>query len=180
MTLVDLGIVALLAVNAVSGFRRGLVRSACSLGGLVLGLALAAWNYGRLATLLAPILRWEALADAVGFLLIAALASALARFLGDLLAQAVRMIGLGLVDRLAGALFGVFQGAVAVTLLLVVLVAFFPPMHALARAQLARHFFAACHLSAELSPEELARRLRHGLHQLELETPHWMHPIAEN
>jgi hypothetical protein len=37
-------------------------------------------------------------------------------------------------------------------------------------------FFGACHLSTNVSPADLAERVRTGLHYLEEEAPRWMHP----
>ena len=71
MTLVDWAIVIVIALSVLSGVTHGFLRAVCSLGGLFLGLALAAWNYAAVAQLLKPILRIDAVADAVGFLLIA-------------------------------------------------------------------------------------------------------------
>ena len=48
MTLVDWIIVVVLAVAVLGGHCAGILSSAFSLGGLMLGLALAAWNYWRL------------------------------------------------------------------------------------------------------------------------------------
>jgi hypothetical protein len=48
-----------------------LPHSFCSLLGLILGVALASWNYARVAAAFKPIVRIDAVADAIGFLLIA-------------------------------------------------------------------------------------------------------------
>jgi len=63
-----------------------------------------------------------------------------------------------------------------VTLIILVTVAFYPQAHWLVEARLPRHFFAACHLSTRMSPEDLAKRVRSGLRTLEGETPEWLHP----
>ena len=56
MTLVDWIIVVVLAAAVLGGIARGFFRSAFSLAGLILGLALAAWNYWRLAALMKPLI----------------------------------------------------------------------------------------------------------------------------
>jgi membrane protein required for colicin V production len=83
---------------------------------------------------------------------------------------------LGCLDRLGGAVFGFFQGALLVTLLILVTVAFFPTTRWLTQAKLPKLFFGACHLSARMSPDELAERVRLGLMTLENESPRWLHP----
>jgi membrane protein required for colicin V production len=176
MELVDWAIVLVIVLAVLGGLAQGFFRSACSLGGLLLGLALAAWNYGRLAALLLPLVRIKPLASAIGFLLIALLVMGLAGIAGKILSNAFHHMGLGCLDRLAGAVFGFFQGALLVTLVILVSVAFFPKAHWLAEAKLPRLFFGACHLSTHMSPAELAERVRKGLKTLEEESPLWLHP----
>jgi membrane protein required for colicin V production len=176
MELVDWAIVMAMVVAVLGGFTQGFFRSVFSLGGLLLGLVLAAWNYGRIAALLLPIVRIEPVADTIGFLLIAIVVMGLAGVAGKFLAKAFHTMGLGCLDSLAGAVFGFLQGALLVTLVILVTVAFFPKAHWLTEAKLPRMFFGACHLSTQMSPAELAERVRHGLKTLEEESPRWMHP----
>jgi uncharacterized membrane protein required for colicin V production len=96
--------------------------------------------------------------------------------LGNLLAKTLHQLGLGCLDRIAGAAFGFLQGALLVTLCILVSVAFYPRAHWLAEARLPRLFFGACHLSTRMSPHDLAQRVRAGLRTLEEETPVWLHP----
>jgi membrane protein required for colicin V production len=176
VTWVDWAIVIFLAVSVLGGLQQGFFRSVCSLGGLVLGLVLAAWNYARIAALLRPLVRIEAVADTIGFLLIALLVMVLAGGLGSILAKTLHQLGLGCLDRLAGGVFGLLQGALMVTLCILVAVAFFPTAHWLTAGKLPKQFFGACHLSTHVSPRYLAERVREGLRTLEEESPEWMHP----
>ena len=175
MELVDWAIVMVLVFSVLGGINQGFFRSVCSLGGLLLGLVLAAWNYGKLAALLLPILRFEAAANTVGFLLIAILVMMAAGFAGKFISNALHTMGLGCLDRIAGAAFGFFQGALMVTLVILVTIAFFPKAHWLAEAKLPHLFFGACHVSTHMSPAELAERVRRGLRELEEEPPRWLH-----
>lgn len=176
MAWVDWAIVIVIALSVLGGLKQGFFRSFCSLGGLVLGLAVAAWNYDLAAALLIRVVRYAALANAIGFLLIALVVMALAGILGNVLARTLHQLGLGCLDRIAGAAFGFLQGALLVTLCILVTVAFYPRAHWLAEAKLPRLFFGACHLSARMSPHDLAQRVRAGLRTLEEETPVWLHP----
>jgi membrane protein required for colicin V production len=175
MGLVDWIIVAVIALAVVGGLTQGFFRSVCSLGGLVLGLALAAWNYGRVAAVLLPLVRSQRLANTLGFLLIAALVMGLAGVAGRFLFKLFRNVGLGCLDRLAGAVFGFFQGALLVMIGILVTVAFFPRAHWLTEARLPKLFFGACHMSTHVTPAELAGRIREGLRALEEESPRWLH-----
>jgi membrane protein required for colicin V production len=174
--MVDLAIVLVILLAVFGGLSEGFFRSACSLGGLLLGLALAAWNYGIIAALFLPMVRLEPVANAIGFLLIALIVMGLAGVAGKIMSKTFHYMGLGCLDRVAGAIFGFFQGALLVTLVILVTVAFFPKAHWLTEAYLPRLFFGACHLSTHMSPTDLAERIRVGLKTLEEESPLWLHP----
>lgn len=176
MQWVDWAILLIMALSVLGGLAQGFFRSVCSLGGLLLGLAVAAWNYTRLAALLLPLVRIKPVADTIAFLLIALLVMGLAALVGTALYKTFHHLGLGCLDRLAGAAFGLFQGALLVTLIVLVAVAFFPEAHWLADAKLPRLFFGACHLSTHMTPVELSERVRQGLKLLEHESPRWLHP----
>lgn len=175
MMWVDWAIVLVMVLSVLAGLSQGFFRSVCSLGGLILGLALAAWNYRIVAAPLRPLVHSEELADIIGFLIIALVIMIIAGILGNFLAKALHAIGLGCLDRIAGGIFGFFQGILLVTLAILVTVAFYPQAHWLIEARLPRHFFAACHLSTHMSPEQLAQRVRDGLRSLEGEAPEWLH-----
>lgn len=176
MTLEDWIIVAVLALSTIGGLSQGIFRSLFSLAGLVVGLAVAAWNYGRVATLLLPFLKNEAVDDTIGFIVIALVIMGIAGLAGTVLHKTFHRMGLGCLDRLAGGLFGFVQGMLLVALCILVAVAFFPQAHWLAEARLPRLFFGACHLSTQVTPADLADRIRRGLNVLELQTPAWMRP----
>jgi membrane protein required for colicin V production len=176
MVLVDWVIVINMAVSMISGLAQGFFRSACALAGLVMGFSVAFWNYGRVSAVLMHLIPIRAVADAIAFILIAVLVMAIFAIVGAILAKTFRLIGLGCLDGLAGAIFGFFQGVILVTLGILVIVAFFPGTQWLAQARLPKMFFGACHLSTHVSPAELAHRVRDGLRTLEQETPVWISP----
>jgi membrane protein required for colicin V production len=176
MTLVDWAIVVILVCAVLAGLAQGFFRSVCGLAGLILGLVVASWNYAKIAGLFLPLVRIPAVANTIAFLLIALIVMALIGLIGNLLAKAFRLLGLGWLDGLAGAVFGFFQGALAVVIGILVVVAFFPQAHWIADARLPRMFFGACHVSANVTPGELGERVRQGLRTWEAESPRWMHP----
>jgi membrane protein required for colicin V production len=178
MTIEDWFIVIVLVLSVLSGLSQGFFRSVFSLGGLLAGLAVAAWNYGRIAALLLPLIRLDAVANAVAFILIALLVMIIFGIVGSLLHKTFHKIGLGCLDRLGGGIFGFAQGILLVTLCILVAVAFFPEAHWLVEARLPRLFFGACHMSTHITPELLADRIRSGLRLLEQDSPGWLHPGA--
>jgi membrane protein required for colicin V production len=175
LTLVDWIIVVILAVAVIGGIARGFFRSVFSLGGLLLGLALAAWNYWRLAALLKPLLHSIEVANAIAFLVIALLVMVLAAVVGSLLAKIFRKVGLGCLDRLAGGVFGFIEGMLFVMLCILVTVAFFPKTEWLTEARLPKYFFGALQVSTHVTPARLAERIKEELRTLESESPSWMH-----
>lgn len=176
MSWVDWAILFVLAGSVAGGLMQGFFRTACSLIGLIFGLSLAAWNYGHVASIFLPLVRIPAIADAIGFFLIALLVMAIANVIGTTLGKAFQWMGLGCLDIVAGGVLGFFQGVVLVTLAILVTVAFFPQAQFLENSRLARQFFGACHITEQMSPEELAQKARYGLRLLEQESPAWMHP----
>jgi membrane protein required for colicin V production len=175
MTLVDWIIVVVLAAAVLGGIARGFFRSAFSLAGLVLGLALAAWNYWRLAAVLKVMIHSVEVADAIAFIVIALLVMVVAAILGSLLAKIFEKVGLGCLDRLAGGLFGFVEGLVFVLVCILVTVAFFPQTVWLTEARLPRYFFGALHVSIRVTPSRLSDRIRNELHTLESESQQLIH-----
>jgi membrane protein required for colicin V production len=179
LTLVDWIIVILLAGSVLAGLARGFFRSVFSLAGLIAGVALASWNYWRVASFLKRFIHSVEIADAVAFLIIAFLVMAVAAILGSLFAKFFEKVGLGCLDRFAGALFGFVEGLVFVTLCILVTVAFFPQTAWLTEARLPRYFFGALHVSIQVTPSRLAERVRKELTTRETKSQQWMNEEKE-
>lgn len=175
MTLVDWAVVIIMVSAIIAGFAQGFFRSVCSLGGLILGLAIASWNYDRLAGVFLPLFRIPAVANTIAFVLIALLVMALIGMLGNLLAKAFKMVGLGWLDGIAGGIFGFLQGVVFVIVFILVIVAFFPQEQWLAESTLPRMFFGALHIGTHMTPSELSSRIRSGLQSVEEESQRLLH-----
>jgi membrane protein required for colicin V production len=175
MEWVDWIILAVLLIAVLGGMAQGLFRTVCSLAGLILGVALACWNYARVAVVFKPIVKVDGIADAIGFLLIAVVVMFLANVTGVLLSRMFNWMGLGCIDALGGAVVGFLQGALLVTICILVTVAFFPQTQWLTEATLPKEFFGALHLSTDVTPGDLKRRVDDGLKSLKHDTPEWMH-----
>jgi membrane protein required for colicin V production len=175
VTWIDWLIVIAMGMAIYGGLKQGFLRSVCSLGGLFFGLMLAAWNYDVVAGLFLPIVRFEALANVLGFLLVVFVVTLIANMVGWMLHRTARTVGLGWLDRLLGGVFGFFQGWLMVTIVILLAAAFFPKAEWLHNGQLPHHFFGSAHFGAHLSPAELARRIREGLEFVEQQAPGWVH-----
>jgi membrane protein required for colicin V production len=172
----DWAVVAILVMGVVVGLAQGFFRSFCSLAGLFVGLVLAIWNYSYLGRVFLPLVRIEALANAIAFLVIAILVMLAAALLGGFFEKTFRWAGLGCLDTFLGAIFGFLEGALMVMVIVLVTVAFFPGTVWLTEARLPPMFFGACHLSMDMSPKDLSNQVRESLKKLKHESPTWLHP----
>ena len=110
--------------------------------------------------------------DLAAFLVIALGVSLAAGLIGRLLRATVRWAGLGLLDRLLGALFGFVKGCAVVTLVVMAIAAFVPNAPWLRNSRLAPPFLAAAHEESHLTPE-LGGKIREGIGQLRIAQLHW-------
>jgi membrane protein required for colicin V production len=176
LNLVDIVILVLVVVSCVAGLRTGAVRCVFSLLGLIIGIAFASRNYARFAHDWSPGIKSPALANAVWFCLLAIFVMLAAGLLGWLIRNAVELVGLGWLDSLLGLVFGFVQGAVLVTVCIVILALFYPESNWLADAALAKYFFNVTRLTTQITPGELKVKIQDGLAVLEKETPQLLHP----
>lgn len=118
MNIVDVLIVAILALAVLNGFRQGFIVEVAQIAGAVVALAIAKLEYGIVRDLLQTFLphsRWlVAISYVIVFFVVWILITGLAR-VGRGIA---RLLFLGLLDRLGGALVGLGVGAITVELLL--------------------------------------------------------------
>ena len=110
----DIAIVAVIAQSALFAFVRGIVREMLALATWVLGFVLAIAYSDSVSGLfswvnIAPVGR-----HALAFLLILIVVMIAGAILARSLAGVIRAIGLGFMDRILGALFGVARGLIVV------------------------------------------------------------------
>ena len=179
MNLADLLIIVLLAVCVVSAFAKGFFVEVCSLVGVILGLFIAAANYAGFAPWILLVVRSHAAANLIAFLLIVLLVMVVASLAGRLLRGLFRGVGLGIVDRLLGAAFGLVEGCVVVTLVLMGIVAFLPRQDWLSSSRLAPVFLTAAHGGSQVVPFALGEEIRQGLEALRMAQPGWLKPSSE-
>ncbi len=109
----------ILLLFSVKGCFKGLIREVCSLLGLVVG----GWGAFRfspsLALLMKPLLPLpHGISIALSFILILVASGILAWFVGHLLTVIFKLVLLGGINRAGGALFGLLEGALLLSLLL--------------------------------------------------------------
>lgn len=120
MTGFDYAVLAVIAVSAIIGIWRGLVREVVALAGWIAATVVAMLFAGQAASLLpasfaTPLVR-TIIAFAVLFLLVL-IGSSLT---GLLIAKLVRAVGLSLADRTLGGVFGIARGALILLVLVLI------------------------------------------------------------
>jgi membrane protein required for colicin V production len=164
----------LLAYSITRAALRGFFREAFALGGLILGFLLACWNYKIAAAHLAGLISSPELAQMAGFLLILFAIMALATLAGRLFRRSARAIGLGIVDRILGGLFGLIRGVILGLALLLAFAAFLPASPWIQNSLLTPYFLRADHAVSFVMPSELKLRLMDNLQHLKHKTPDWI------
>jgi membrane protein required for colicin V production len=176
MSLFDWFLIAILAYSTIMAFVRGLILELFSLGGLIAGILLAAWNYHHIALLLSRLITSPATAQIVAFLFIVLGVMVLSTLLGKALNQTAHAIGLGFFDRLLGAIFGFFRGCLLGVAILMAVAAFLPQSQWIANSQLSSYFLAGAHAVSFVVPYGLRQQILDGAEQLKHDAPNWIKP----
>lgn len=174
MTPFDWIVVAIVLLSAVLAFSQGFLREVISLAGLFAGWSLAFWNYRALATPLSRWIRSERIADALGFLLIALGVMLVFGLAGRLAASLVKRVGLGGLDRLLGAIFGIVRGGALAVLAVLVLAAFLPQTSWLRDSRFAPYLLSVADESSAAAPAGLRVKIEGGVASLKHIPPAWL------
>ena len=172
----DWFLIAVVAFSMVMAFRRGLVRATFGLLGFVAGFLIAAWQYPRVGDwfnttrlIVAP-----STARIVAFLLIAVTVALAFEVIGKYAQKALRTIGLDLLDRFLGMVFGFARGCLMGIGLLMLATTFAPQSQAVTTSVLSPYLFAISHDVSFLVPRSLQRVMLAGAFNLEQNPPHWI------
>ena len=125
MNWLDIIIAIILFISILQGIRVGLIRSAFSIAGIILGLFFAVSFYTFGSELLLRYINLPPFfADAVSFLFIFSFSSVLIHFLGNLFSFITRISLIRLADKAGGSVAGLFIGLALVAVMLILLTAF--------------------------------------------------------
>ena len=120
--ILDLIIVIIMLVGLIGGIIKGAIQQIFSLGGLVLGIILGTLLYEPFAGLLLSIFRMsDQTARIVAFVIILLLVPMVCGLFGKALSKLIHAANLGCLDRLLGALFGLFKVVLIMGLVIMVL-----------------------------------------------------------
>jgi membrane protein required for colicin V production len=120
MTALDFAVLAILALSTLFAFIRGVVRELVAIASWIAGV-IAALTLGEQVATMLPVLESSPLARQVlAFALVFVGVLVLGTLIAFVLSKLVHAVGLGFIDRLLGAVFGLVRGVVAVLLLVLV------------------------------------------------------------
>jgi membrane protein required for colicin V production len=176
MNLFDWFLIAVLAYSVVMAFLRGIILELFTLGGLVAGILIASWNYYYLAGYLERLISHVA-AEVVAFFLIVIGVMILSTLLGKTLNRTAHAIGLGLFDRVLGAVFGFARGCLFSIAILMAVAAFRPHSTWVENSRLSPYFLAGAHAVSFVVPHDLQQQILNGVEQLKHNAPDWIKPL---
>jgi len=174
MTIFDWAIIAIIVVSAIVAASQGFLLEVISLAGLIFGLWLAFWNYRVLAVPFGHVIRSPYIADALAFLLIAFGVMIIVGLMGRGLSRLARTIGLGGLDSLLGAIFGVVRGCVLVVIGIIAIAAFLPQNTWMNGSKLAPYFLSAANQVSAGARAELRFKIHQGVATIEHVRPPWI------
>ncbi|MBB5317994.1 CvpA family protein [Tunturibacter empetritectus] len=177
MNLFDWFLIAILAYSTIVAFFRGIIRELFSLGGLIVGILIASWNYNRLAIYLQRLIATPSIAEMVSFFLLVIGVMVLSALLGRALNRTAHAIGLGFFDRILGAVFGFARGCLLGVAILMAIAAFSPHPPWIKNSQLSSYFLAGAHAVSFVVPHDLQQRILDGAAQLKHNAPNWIKPL---
>ena len=169
-------LIAVLAVSTAGAFRRGLIRELFALGGLVAGILLASWYYAPAAVWINRIFAMGELANVAAFLVVAVGVMVLSAILGKILQKTASAIGLGFLDRLGGAGFGLIRGCLLGVAIMMTIAAFMPSSGWVQKSRLASYFLRGAHAVSFVVPHDFQSLIRKGAEELKHTPPSWIKP----
>lgn len=169
-------LVALLSYSIVKAFLQGLVREAFALAGLIAGMFVASWGYEALAVKLHGLIASQPIAQFAAFLGLLAVTMVIFFLAGKLIRKSASAIGLGLLDRLGGAVFGFVRGCLLGVALLMAFTAFLPTAPWIRDSKMAPYFLEAGHAVSFVVPQDLKHKLLRGAESIKHTTPDWIKP----
>jgi membrane protein required for colicin V production len=117
MTPLDYVVLAIVGISVLIALWRGLVREVVALVGWIAALLIAIFASGMVADILPASWGGPAARYLIAFVLLFVLTLMLAALIGWLLSRLLRAVGLGFLDRLLGAVFGLARGLLIVMVL---------------------------------------------------------------
>ena len=173
-----LSIVALVSMLAAA--RKGIIRVLFSIAGIIAGILIASWNYLRLATTLHRWITSFPAAQIVAFLAILVGVVMVFSLAAGLLRKTVAAVGLGFLDRLLGAAFGLLRGLLVGVAVIMACLAFLPNSPWIRDSRLAPGFLAATHAVSFIVPQHFQQQMSEGAMHLLQRSPRVFAPANDS
>ncbi len=157
MNWLDYLFIAILIGSVISGFTRGLARMLVGIFAIVLGILFACRWYTDAGFYVREYMNSAAMANATGFFLVMFGFIILGSLVGALLATAFKWVGLGWMDRLMGAAFGVVRAALVAIVVVMIATAFpqTPFPETVARSRFAPYVISASEVLIMATPQDM-------------------------
>ena len=120
MNRLDMLLTIVLVMSAALGLYWGLIRQLLSVVGLIAGIVLATRYSDRVADALSSFISNAMATQVLGFLFVLVAVSAAASLLATILRRSVGLLFLGWADHLLGGVLGLLQGALACSVILMI------------------------------------------------------------
>jgi membrane protein required for colicin V production len=160
--------------STVAAFMRGIIRVLFSFAGLIVGILLASWFYTGVAGWMHPWITSRTADDVIAFGLIVLASMVVFHIAGVIARRGAKLIGLGLPDRLLGALFGFARGCLLGVAVMMAVTAFVPGTTLVAKSRLTPYFLDGAHAVSFVVPHDLQQKILRGAEELKHNAPHWI------
>ena len=162
MTIFDYVVLGIFAVSILLSIIRGLVREVLSIAGWVIAFVAASSYAGDFEPLLPSEVSGESLRMIVSFIALFISVLLVSGLLIMLLSALIKGVGLGLIDRLLGALFGFFRGLLVVMVLVLIAgLTALPQKSFWEQAQLSSQLETIALYVKEWLPDDLSKRINY-------------------
>jgi membrane protein required for colicin V production len=153
----DLALAGVVLVSVITGMAKGFGRSAVGFLAFCLAIGCGLWFYGPFGFWLRAYIHPPATANGVGFVLVFAAVMILGGWAEHHTARFIRQADLKWLDRVLGGCFGIVQGAVSATVMVLCVMAFAPkPLPEMVmQSRYAPHLMDAASVIARSAPDEV-------------------------
>jgi membrane protein required for colicin V production len=167
MTLLDLLLAVIVGGSVIAGFVTGLTRTAFGIVATIAGVILGFWLYGVPAGWYAGMVG-ETAANLFGFFTVFLITLAVGTLAGRVVSKAFKIVGLGIVDRLGGAAFGLVRGIFVAAAAVAILLAATPrPVPGWMRgSQFLPYAMGASSIAASLAPQALKNAVSESIGEI--------------
>ena len=178
----DMAIVVILGYCMIVGIFKGFIKETASIIGVIGGFYAAYAGHGLLSPALAAWIKTPAYQDIIAFILIFLGFCLIVNLVGVLLRLLIKLVLLGAVDRFFGAVLGALKGALVISFLYVLLIAFLPigGKQIIANSQLAPVVNAVSKTIVHIVPEEKRRAFMSNMEELKKEWSGEAEPESSN